>query len=102
MASLNELIRLLKSRYGFFLTNNPGVDFVHALPFFQTTINNAINASTGLVLNEIIYGFRFNNTLKLIADLPPENFNRFRLIYRKQTEKTIIWVNAVVKHRYDN
>lgn len=43
--------------------------------------------------NEIIYDF---------ADLPLENFNRFRLIYRKRTETPIIWVNAVVKHRYDN
>ena len=61
-----------------------------------------MNTSTGLVFNEIIYGFRFNDTLKLIIDFFPENFNRLRLIYRKQIEKTIIWVNAVVKHRYDN
>ena len=32
----------------------------------------------------------------------PENFNRLRLIYREQAEKTIIWVNAVIKHRYDS
>ena len=86
----------------YFLTNNPGDDFVNAFPFFQTTINNAVSTATGLVPNEIVYGFRNNDTLKLITDLPPEDFNRLKLIYREQAKKTIIWANSITKHKYDN
>ena len=87
--------------FRYFLTSNPGADFVNALPYIQSAINNAVNTSTGLMPNEIIYGFRPNDTLKTITDLPPENFSRFRLVYRKQAEKSIAWANAVAKHRYD-
>ena len=80
----------------YFLTNNPGADFVNAFPFFQTTINNAVSTATGLMPNEIVYGFRNNDTWKLITDLPPEDFNGLKLIYRELAKKTIIWVNAIV------
>ena len=53
------------------------------------------------MFNEIIYGFRFNDTLKTITDLPLENFDRFQFIYKKQIEKSIVWVNATTKHRYN-
>ena len=94
--------RTVEIAFRYFLIINFGIDLVNALPYVQSAMNNAVNTSTGLIPNEIIYGFRFNDILKTITDLPPENFNRFRLIYRKQTEKTIIWANALIKHRYDN
>ena len=67
----------------------------------QSVINNAISVSTGLVPNKVIYCFRSNDTLRIISDLPPKDFSRFRLVYKKQAEKTIAWANAVVKHKYD-
>ena len=64
------------------MINNPGIDFVKIL-YVQLNINNAVNVATGLVPNEIIYGFWPNDILKMITDLPPENFNRFRLICKE-------------------
>ena len=66
----------------------------------QSVINNTIIILPGLVSNKIIYNFRFNDILKIKTDLFPENFNHFRLIYKKQTNKTIIWANAVTKYKY--
>lgn len=60
----------------YFLTHNPGIDFIKTLPFVQTAINNTTSTATGLVPNEIIYGFRNNDTLKLITDFLAEDFNR--------------------------
>ena len=87
--------------FRYFFINNFGVDFINALPYIQSAINNAVNTSTGLICNEVIYGFRFNDTLKTITDFPPENFDRFRFIYKEQIEKSIVWVNAITEHRYD-
>ena len=87
--------------FRYFFVNNFGIDFVNALPYIQSVINNAVSTSTDLRPNEIIYGFRFNDTLQTITDFPFENFDRFRFIYKKQTEKSIVWVNAITNHRYD-
>ena len=99
MTKKNPCVEII---FRYFLTNNPGADFANVLPFIQTAINNVINTATRLVFNEIIYEFRNNGTLKLITDLPPENFNQLRFIYKKQTEKITIRVKAITKHRYDN
>ena len=72
---------------------------LNVFPYIQTAINNVVNTATELVF---IYGFRFNDTLKLITDLPFENFNRLRLIYRKQKVTLIVWFSAITKHRYDS
>ena len=92
-------IRLSKSRSGNFFPNNLKNDLVK----ISRTCNRLLIMQSAFqqVWYEIIYGFRLKKILKIITDLSPENFNRFRLIYTKKTKKTIVWAKAVVKHKYD-
>jgi hypothetical protein len=54
----------------FFLTENPGADWVSAVPLIQANTNNSPNASTGLCPNELTYGFRVRDTLSALTDKP--------------------------------
>ena len=76
-------------------------DWVTVLPFLQASLNNSVT-STGFAPNELAYGFRVRDTLGLLADLPPEDLDRLRLIKREEANNAIIFVNAITKTRYDN
>ena len=85
----------------YFLTAHPDDDFTVVLPYLQATLNNSNNASTGQAPNEIIYGFRTNDALQLLNDLPPEGFSALRNMKREETEDSIAWANAMIKTCYN-
>ena len=76
-------------------------DWVTVLPFLQTSLNNSVT-STGFAPNELAYGFRVRDSLGLLANLPPEDLNRLRLIKREEADDAIAFANAMAKTRYDS
>jgi hypothetical protein len=85
----------------YYVTANPDEPWTKALPFIQATLNNSKNSSTNMSPNEVIYGFRTNDTLSLLADLPPEDFSRLRQIKREEAEEAIAFANVNAKFHYD-
>ena len=83
------------------LTANPEDDFTTPLPYIQVTLNNSLNSVTNASLNEIVYGFKTNDTLQLLADLPAEEYSLLRTMRREEAESSIAWANAMAKHYYD-
>ena len=76
-------------------------DWITVLPFLQASLNNSVT-STGFAPNELAYGFRVRDSLGLLADLPPEDLNRLRLIKREEADDAIAFANAMAKTRYDS
>lgn len=85
----------------YYLSSNPIDDFTMALPYMQATLNNSISTTTGVSPNEILYGFRTNDALGMLADLPPEDWSRLCQIKREQAEEAIAWANVIAKSNYD-
>jgi hypothetical protein len=85
----------------YYTTANPAEPWTTVLPYLQATLNNSTNASTKLSPNEVIYGFRTNDAISLLADLPPEDFDRLRQIKREDAEEAIAFANINMKHHYD-
>ena len=55
-------------------------------------------------LNELVYDFHVRDILKLLTDLPTEtsNFDRLRFIKREKVDDVIVFVNVMIKNRYDS
>ena len=83
------------------LTANAETEWDQTLPFMQATINNSPSATTGAAPNEICYGFKVNNTVGMLSDLLPEDFNKLRLQRREEAEDSIAFASAMMKTRYD-
>ena len=88
------------------------IDFFKFLFFIQIIMNNSINVSTEIFLNEILYDFKIlkvidflNNDLTKIR-IDDENLaiiikkKRFKL--RKKIEKSISFAQIMTKLRYDS
>ena len=60
-----------------------------------------MSATTGCAPNEIAYGFRVNDSLAMLKNLPAENYNRLRQVKRKTAEETMAFANAMRKLRYN-
>lgn len=73
----------------YFLTATLATDWSEALPEIQATINNSLNATTGRSPNEILYGFRVNEGLQLLAG-NPERANLDRDEHRHETRDAIL------------
>lgn len=56
---------------------------------------------TGFAPNKLCYGFKVNNNVTLLEDLPTEDYNRLRQIKREAAEEAIAFANTVTKVRYD-
>lgn len=85
----------------FYLSANPDSNWVEGLPFLSAVHNNSTNSTTGLAPNEIAYGFRVNDNLSLLQDLPAEDFSRLRQVKRDAADEAIAFANTVTKARYD-
>lgn len=85
----------------FFVTENPNEAWTLALPYIQGSFNNSKNQSTGICPNEINYGFRVRDTLSMLSQLPPDDYQKSRQILRDQAEEAIAFANAMMKTRYD-
>ena len=69
--------------------------------FLQTKNNNVVYVVIKYALNELIYNFKINNTLKFLIDLSTKNYNQFRQIKRKNVEIVITFVVVFNKTRYN-
>ena len=85
----------------FHLTAHPEDEWVDVLPFLQAENNNVVHATTGHAPNELAYGFKVNDTLGLLADLPPEEYSQLRQIKREDAEAAMAFAGALSKARYD-
>ena len=87
----------------YYVTANPGSngDWILLLPYLQGCLNNSKNQSTGVSPNEILYGFNVRDAFGFLSDLPPEHFNRLRLLKREQAEESLAFANAMAKAYYD-
>ena len=81
--------------------SKPDSNWVESLPFISATMNNSINFSTGFAPNELLYGFKVNDNLGLLEDLPAEDYDRLRTIKRDAADEAIAFANAMSKTRYD-
>lgn len=71
------------------------------MPFISAILNNLINFFTGFASNELAYGFRVNDNVNLLEDLPPQDFEKLRLIKREAADEAIAFANVMTKARYD-
>ena len=62
--------------------SRPDTNWVESLPYISAIMNNSINFTTGFAPNELLYGFKVNDNLGLLEDLPPEDYDRLRQIHR--------------------
>ena len=69
--------------------------------FLQAFLNNFVTFIK-FASNKLIYDFRVRNTLRLLTDLFIKDLNYLRLIKRKEIDDVIIFINAMIKNRYDN
>ena len=86
----------------FHVTEHLEQDWSMVLPYLQGGMNNSKNQSTGVSLNEIVYGARVNDSLSLLHDIPPEDYIRLRQIHRESAEDSLAFANAISKARYDS
>ena len=80
---------------------NQDKDWEEALPYITAALNNSANASTGVAPNEICYGFRVNDPLAMLEDLPPQDYSKLRQVKRESAEEAIAFANVMHKRRYD-
>ena len=89
----------------FLYANNSDVDVIVVLSSIQTQLNNSLNASTKLCLNEIIYEFKIRKFLSAlnnnIFDISSEALSELRLLYRKKVSDAIFFANSFMKIYYD-
>ena len=85
----------------FHLTEHPDSEWDQILPYMQASLNNSPNTSTGSSPNELCYGFKVNNSVGLLSDLPPEDFDRLRLQKRESAEDCMAFASVMMKARYD-
>lgn len=71
----------------YFLTAHSVDDFTVILPYPP---ENARNASTNQAPNEITYGFRTDDTLQLLGDLPAKDFSALCNIKREEAEESLM------------
>ena len=95
---INQIVEIT---FRYWIINNFKIDFIQNLSYIQTDINNIVAANIEHISNEICYDFRFQNNLNLLSDMLVENWSIFRLQYRENVEKTIVWVNMIIKFNYD-
>ena len=89
----------------FLYANNSDVDIIVVLSSIQTQLNNSLNASTRLCLNEIIYEFKIRKSLNALNnntfDISSEALSEIRLLYRKKVSDAIFFANSSMKIFYD-
>ena len=76
-------------------------EWIDVLSFIQVENNNVIHVIIEYTSNELIYEFKINDTLNMLANLLFENYSQLRQIKRKNDEVVMIFANALSKTRYD-
>ena len=76
-------------------------EWVDVLSFFQIENNNVVHAIIEYFSNELIYEFKINDTLDMLANLFSENYSQLRQVKRENVEVAMTFANAFSKARYD-
>ena len=95
---INQIIEIALR---FHVTAHLDDEWVDVLSFFQIENNNVVHATIEYSSNELIYEFKINDTLSMLANLFSENYNQLRQIKRENVETAMTFVNAFSKARYD-
>lgn len=85
----------------YFLTSHLDENWSAILPYLQFSINNATSVVTGQSSNEIVYGFKVNDSLSLLNEQPVHDFIEVRSIRRQKTQEAIDFAAASAKYYYD-
>ena len=95
---INQIIEIALR---FHVTTHSNDEWIEILSFFQIENNNVVHAIIGYFSNELVYEFKINDTLNMLADLFPENYSQLRQIKRENVEVVMTFVNVFSKVRYD-
>jgi hypothetical protein len=77
-------------------------DWPGFLPFLRASMNNSINASTGISPNEYCYGFRLREPTDLINPTGQEDPATARVILRQEAADAQAYANLRMKERFDS
>ena len=94
----NQIIEII---IRFIITNYSNINFVLILSSLQTTLNNFVNVTIDLALNEIIYDFKIRKTLTTLFVDQVVDLSTQRLKYRQKAVDAIAFANVKVKVYYD-
>ena len=99
----------------YLISENPDTLWTHALPALQMSLNNSVNATTGRVPNEIVYGFRVKEVIstmmedKLRQRMKGRNEKEVekaisldRFIFQKEAQDATAHANIKAKILYDS
>ena len=95
---INQIIEIALR---FHVIAHPNEKWVNVLFFLQTKNNNVVHVIIEYAFNELVYDFKVNDTLDLLADLFSENYSQLRQLKRENVEVAMIFVNVFNKTRYD-
>jgi hypothetical protein len=76
-------------------------DWPSFLPFLRASMNNSINASTGVSPNEYCYGFRVREAGDLLNPTEGEDPATARLVLRQEAADAQAYANLRMKERFD-
>ena len=93
----NQTIKVILQYYLSKLDTNQ----VKALPYINIVLNNSINFTTGFAPNKLLYGFKVNNNLTLLKNLPTKDYNYLQQINRDAADKAIAFLNTILKKYYN-
>ena len=71
------------------------------LLYLQNYLNNFKNQFIKISLNEILYNFNIRDIFDFLSDLPSKHFNHLRQLKREQIEKSLTFINVIIKAYYD-
>ena len=102
--NFERINQIVKITFRYFIIINSKINYVFALSFIQTQLNNALNVVTNLLSNEINYDFKMKDTLINFNNIITTNsidLSIKRLEYRQETVDVIAFAAAKSKVYYD-
>jgi hypothetical protein len=87
----------------FSLMKDEITNFIKIISSIQSTMNNFSNTFTELSSNEVLYDFKITKSLDLLNDPNSSTeLKKERKILRAEIDQVIVFVNVVMKIRYDS
>ena len=85
----------------FHITAHFDDEWIDVLSFIQIDNNNVVHVTIEYASNELVYEFKINDTLSMLANLSFENYSQLRQIKRENVETAMTFANVLSKARYD-